>query len=178
MLLAAALASTSLLAAGCGGSSPGPGPSAASFTAAAFRYASCIRQHGLPTFPDPSMTDHNGQTVGYLATPDSVIASPAFKSANKACQGILLPNLDTAQAAVERAAKEQHMLAFAKCMRGRGVSRFPDPTLQGQLTQQMITSAGIDVQAPAVSAAAKACLPAADGAITAQQLEHAIAPGQ
>jgi hypothetical protein len=177
-LLTAALASASLLAASCGGASPNPGPSSASFTAAAFRYASCMRQHGLSSFPDPSMTDHNGQKVGYFATPSSLVATPAFKSANKACQGILLPHLDTAQAATARAAREQHMLAFAKCIRDHGVSRFPDPTTQAQLTQQMIASAGIDLQAPAVFAAAKTCLSAADGAITAQQVERAIDAGQ
>ena len=179
ILLTAALASAALLAAGCGGgSSSTPGPSAASFTAAAFRYASCMRHHGLSSFPDPSMTDHNGQKVGYFATPSSLAASPAFKSANKACQAILLPELDTAQAAAARTAREQHMLAFARCIRGHGVSRFPDPTTQGQLTQQMIASAGVDLQAPAVFAATKACLPAADGAITAQQLERAVNAGQ
>ena len=179
ILLTAALATASLLAAGCGrGSSSNPGPSAASFTAAAFRYASCIRHQGLPSFPDPSMTDHNGQQVGYFARPSSLVASLAFTSANNACQAILLPDLDTAQAAVARSAREQHMLAFAKCIRGHGVPTFPDPTTQGQLTDQMIASAGIDLQAPAVLTAAKACLPAADGTITAQQVQQAINAGQ
>jgi hypothetical protein len=177
--LTAALVSAALLAAGCGGtSSSNPGPSAASFTAAAFRYASCMRQHGLSSFADPSMTDHNGQNVGYFATPGSLVASPTFKRANKVCQGILLPDLDTNQAAAAGAAREQHMLAFAKCIRGHRVPRFPDPTTQGQLTQRMINRAGIDLQAPAVLAAARACLPAADGAITAQQVQQAINAGQ
>jgi len=177
--MTAALASASLLAAGCGGvSSSNPGPSAASFTAAAFRYASCMRQHGLSNFPDPSMTDHNGQQVGYLAPSNSLVASPAFNSANNDCQRILLPDLDTTQAAAERAAREQHMLAFAKCIRRHGVPDFPDPTTQGQLTQQMIASTGTDLQAPAVLAAAKACLPAADGTITARQLQQATNTGK
>jgi hypothetical protein len=133
---------------------------------------------GLSSFPDPSMTDHNGQNVGYFATPSSLVTSPTFKSANKACQGILLPDLDTTQAVAAQAARKQHMLAFAKCVRGHGVPRFPDPTTQGWLTQQIIASAGIDLQAPAVLAAAKACLPAADGAITPQQVQQAINAGQ
>jgi hypothetical protein len=132
-----------------------------------------MRGHGLASFPDPAMTDHNGQQVAYLATPSALVASPAFKTANKTCQRILLPDLDTAQAAAERATRQQHILAFATCMRRNDVANFPDPNTEGQLTQQMIASAGVDLQAPAVSAAAKKCLPAADGAITAQQVERA-----
>jgi hypothetical protein len=173
--LAAAIVSLALLAAGCGrGSSSGPGPSPATFTAAAFRYASCMRDHGLPSFPDPSMTDHNGQQVAYLDTPDSLQASPAFKAADKVCQKILAPVLDTTQNLAAQAARDQHMAAFAKCMRSHGVPGFPDPTTQGQLTQQMITSAGVDLHAPAVFAGAKTCLPSADGAISAQQVEGAV----
>jgi hypothetical protein len=174
--MAAAIASLALLAAGCGSSSPAsPNTgSPASFTTAAFRYSSCMRDHGLPSFPDPTMTDHNGQQVAYLATPSSLVASPAFKAANKVCQKILAPVLDTTQNLAAQAAREQHMAAFAKCMRSHGVPDFPDPTNQGQLTQQMITNAGVDLHAPAVSAAAKTCLPAADGAISAQQVESAV----
>jgi hypothetical protein len=173
--LTALIASIALVVAGCGAgsSSNGPGPSPATFTAAAFRYASCMRDHGLSSFPDPAMTDHNGQQVAYLDTPNSLVASPAFKIANKACQGILTPVLDTAQAVAARAAREQHMLAFAMCMRKHGVPGFPDPTSQDQLTQQMITSAGIELRTPGVSAA-KTCLPSADGLISAQWVERAL----
>ncbi|MGO9901218.1 MAG: hypothetical protein ACLP0J_16340 [Solirubrobacteraceae bacterium] len=67
-LLAAAIAGLALLDAGCGASSPN-NPNArsrASFTAAAFKYSSCMRDHGLSSFPDPTMTDHDGQQVAYL----------------------------------------------------------------------------------------------------------------
>jgi hypothetical protein len=175
-LLAVTIASVALLAAGCGSSSPG-GPntgSPASFTTAAFKFASCMRDHGLSSFPDPSMTDHDGQQVAYLPTPDSLMASPAFKVANTVCQKILTPYIDTTPNLAAQATREQHLAAFAKCMRSHGVPSFPDPTNQGQLTQQMITNAGVDLTAPAVLAAAKACLPAAGGAISAQQLQSAV----
>jgi hypothetical protein len=177
----AGLASAALLVAGCGGASAsgGPGPSAATFTAAAFKYASCMRAHGVPSFPDPAMTDHDGQQVAYLATPSALIASPAFKRANKICQRILTPVLDTTGASLAaQAAKEQHMVAFAKCMRSHSVPSFPDPTSQGKLSLQMLTNAGVDLHAPAVFAAAKTCLPAADGAISAQQIESAVGAAQ
>jgi hypothetical protein len=120
------------------------------------------------------MTDHNGQQVAYLATPSTLVASPAFKIANTVCQKILAPVLDTTQNLAAQVTREQHMAAFANCMRSHAVPDFPDPTSQGQLTQQMVSTAGVDLQAPAVSDAAKTCLPAADGTISAQQLQSAV----
>lgn len=120
------------------------------------------------------MTDHDGQQVAYLATPSSVVASPAFKTANNVCQKILTPVLDTTPNLAAQAEREQHMAAFAKCMRSHGVPGFPDPTNQGQLTQQMITNAGVDLHAPAVTAAAKTCLPPAGGAISAADVQRAL----
>jgi hypothetical protein len=175
-LMAAAIASLALLAAGCGSSSPA-GPktgSPASFTTAALKYAGCMRDQGVASFPDPAMTDHDGQQVAYLPTPDSLMASPAFKVANKVCQKILTPFVDPNQNLAAQATREQHLAAFAKCMRRHGVPGFPDPTNLGQLSQQMIASSGVDLHAPAVFAAVKACLPAADGEISAQQVESAL----
>jgi hypothetical protein len=171
-----ALVGTMLLAAGCGSASPASsnGGSPASFTTAAFKYSSCMRNHGLQSFPDPIMTDHSGQQVAYMATPSSVAASPAFKAANKVCQRILTPVLDTTPDPAAQATRERHLAAFAKCMRSHGVPGFPDPTNQGQLSQQMVTNAGVDLSAPAVFAAAKTCLPVAAGAISARQIESAV----
>jgi hypothetical protein len=172
----ATAACLALLAAGCGGggASSGPGPSPATFTAAAFKYARCMRGDGVTGFPDPSMTDHNGQQVAYLATSNSLAASPAFKRANKLCQRILTPTLDTTQSLAAKATRAQHIAAFARCMRSHGVSAFPDPNSQGELSPQMIAAAGVDLQAPAVFAAAKLCLASADGAITVQEIERAV----
>jgi hypothetical protein len=175
----AALGSLVLILAGCGaGVSSSNGPSPAAFTAAASRYSSCMRDHGLSSFPDPSMTDHDGQPVAFLDTPNSVIASPAFKIANKACQRILLPDLTTPQNVEGQTSREQHLLAFASCMRRHGVTGFPDPTSQGRLTQQMLSAAGVDLRAPVVLSAAKTCLPSADGVTTVQALQRAVSGGQ
>jgi len=63
-------------------------------------------------------------------------------------------------------------------MRTRGASAFPDPNSHGQLSPQMIAAAGVDLQAPAVFAAAKVCLASADGAITVQDIERAVSGTQ
>ncbi len=89
--IAAVLAGAALLSAGCGASHPSKpavGPPA-TFTAAALDYAKCMRDHGVPHFPNPTLTDHNGQAVTYIAPPNSVLTSPAYTSANKTCARIL-----------------------------------------------------------------------------------------
>jgi hypothetical protein len=174
VIAAIALISIAAVLPGCGGGSPstGAGPSPATFTAAAFKYAACMRAHGLASFPDPVTTDHDGQQVGYLNTPSALAASPAFKSADRSCQRILAPTLDTSQSRASKLTREQHLLAFATCMRSHGASSFPDPAAGGQLNERMIASAGVDLKAPGVLAAAKACLPSASGTITALQLRR------
>ena len=176
--MAAAIASLALLAAGCGSSSPGSpnAESPASFTTAAFSYSSCMRNHGLPSFPDPTMTDHNGQQVAYLTATIPINPSPAFKSAQNACRRILPTpnNTSPTQRAQQQNAREQHILAFARCLRSHGIPDFPDPTSQGQLTLEMVNAAGVDLHAPIVLTTAKACLGTTDGAITAADVQRAL----
>ena len=152
-----AVAGAAPAAAGCGAGSPvSPSVSSAqAFTAATHAFAACMRDHGLRTFPDPSMTDHNGQQVAYLAPTDAMVASPAYKQANRACQAIL-PIAATTRNNQSPSDREQHMLAFARCMRNHHVPNFPDPTAQGQLTVQMLGSAGVNLRAPSVISAASA----------------------
>jgi hypothetical protein len=176
--MAAAIASLALLAAACGSSSsasPNAG-SPTSFTTAAFRYSSCMREHGLPSFPDPTMTDHNGQQVAYLTATIPINPSRAFKSAQNACRGILPTpnNTSPTQRAQQQNARERHILAFARCLRSHGIPDFPDPTSEGQLTLEMVSAAGVDLHAPAVLTAAKACLGTTDGAITAADVQRAL----
>jgi hypothetical protein len=178
-MLTAVLGGVAVLLAGCGGSdATSGGVSPATFTAAAFRYSNCMRSHGLSNFPDPSMTDHDGQRVAFLATPTSLASSPAFKGANRVCQAILSPDLVTTKNVETQATREQHLLAFARCMRSHGVPGFPDPTTQGQLTQAMLSSVGVDLKAPAVFGAAKTCLPSAGGVITAEEVQRAVNGGE
>ncbi len=175
--LAAAITSLALLAAACGSSSPAISNtgSPASFTTAAFKYTSCMRNHGLPSFPDPTMTDHNGQQVAYLTAAIPVDPSPAFKSAQNACRGILpTPSNNSPTQLAQQQAREQHILAFAKCVRSHGIPDFPDPTSQGQLTPEMLNAAGIDLHAIAALTAAKACIGTTDGAITATDVQRAL----
>jgi hypothetical protein len=170
-----AIISLALLAAACG-STPGPATSSGSASnnpaTAAYRYAACIRAHGVPSFPDPHVTTTPGGGGSVAqAVPASAGLSPKFKSAQSACKGIL-------PAAVNGPGRhgpsKQVFLAFAQCLRSHGISNFPDPNAQGQLTLQAISAAGVDVKGPAFFDAAKACVGVTHGQIPLAAVERAI----
>jgi hypothetical protein len=180
--IAAAIVGLGLFVAGCGSSSPGSSNSGSvkTFTRAAFQYSSCMREHGLSSFPDPAMTDHDGQQVAYLSASIPVDPSPTYKSAQQSCRGILPTpsNASATQRAQQQETREQRLVAFAKCLRGHGISNFPDPTTQGQLTLEMVSAAGVDLHAPTVLNAAEACIGTTNGTVTRADVERAITGSQ
>ena len=183
---AAALTGLALLAAGCGGSSPttttsggpsgtGGGQPPANFISDAYKYSACMRDHGVSNFPDPQVSQSNGGTKVAIQVPAAAGTSPQFSAAQKACRGILPApsNSDLAAQAKQQQVRKQDLLAFAHCLRSHGISGFPDPTTQGQLTLQMVQAAGVDLTAPQVRTAALACVPASNGGITRAAVEQA-----
>ena len=51
------------------------------------KFAQCMRAHGEPSFPDPSVSSDGGVTLGNLAGLDP--NSPQFRSAESACRSFL-----------------------------------------------------------------------------------------
>jgi hypothetical protein len=165
--------------AGCGSSGPssttthsggGGGPQSAA--TAAFAYSRCMRTHGVSDFPDPQVTTSPGQTSIRIRAVAKDNGSPQFKSAQQACQH-LLPGPESESPAA-RQAHAQALLAFARCLRSHGLANFPDPNSQGQITREMITAAGINLHAPNVLPAAKACVGVTHGVITGADVARAI----
>jgi hypothetical protein len=176
----AVAAVAALVVAGCGGSSsPTTTTTAASSgpqksIRAIYRFAACMRAHGVPNFPDPKVTQGPGGGSVAQAAPSQAVGTPAFNHAQKACQGILPPPQSPAQQAQQDRAHGQVLLAFVRCLRSHGVPKFPDPNSQGQLSLQTVQAAGVDLHAPAVLTAAKACVGVTHGQITMAQVEQAI----
>ena len=88
------------------------------------RYAQCMRDHGLPDFPDP---DANGQFRGIGHEQQD---TPTYKAAMEACRA-LAPGGDH-QNTGDPAYIEQ-MRKFSQCMRDHGLPDFPDPDANGRL---------------------------------------------
>jgi len=139
-LLAVALAVAGVLVAGCSGGSADPGVAGVSSAtpspsqsatvsgeaeAEALQYAACMRSHGVPDFPDPTV--QNG-SVGFSITAGDGVDqnSPQYQSARQACSS--LRGGGTANSGSGNLAKE---LKFAQCMRSHGVPDFPDPNKNG-----------------------------------------------
>lgn len=182
-LITAAIASSVLLVAACGSaSSTTPNnqspatPPAQSLASAAFKHARCLRDHGVTDLPAPKVEVSPTRVTVVQAITPSLADSPQFKAAQKACRGIL-PSPDSVspvQLAQQQHARQQDLLAFARCLRAHGIRDFPDPTPQGQLTLQMVTAAGVDLHAPSLLTAAKACIAVSNGAITPADVERAV----
>jgi hypothetical protein len=176
----------SLLAVGCGG---GRSPSvaavasstsiatqsgtttvAAGSVSGALAFARCMRSHGIPNWPDPtsdggfdkSKLRQLGLSVGRVRAIERTSCNYYFVGGG--------PPETAQQSRIQLADK----LSFARCMRSRGVSRFPDPTAQGELTLAMVPAQGIDIHAPMVLRVVVACLPASHGALTLAKVRHAL----
>jgi hypothetical protein len=91
--LVAALTGAAMLTAGCSESQPSAKRASASrtFSAAEYTYAGCMRAHGLPDFPRPTMTDHEGQQVAFMDPSNAIVSAPSYASASKTCAPILPP---------------------------------------------------------------------------------------
>ena len=137
-LLAIALAVAGVLVAGCSGGPADPGVAGVSSATAspsqsatvsgeaeALQYAACMRSHGVPDFPDPTV--QNG-SVGFSITAGDGVDqnSPQYQSARQACSS--LRGGGTANSGSGNLANE---LKFAQCMRSHGVPDFPDPNKNG-----------------------------------------------
>ena len=131
-----------------------------------------MRSHGVTGFPDPHVRTNGNEVMVVQGLPPSAVASPHFKSAQRACRGIV-PGPGNGPRS-EQPGHRAALLAFARCMRGHGVSDFPDPNPQGQITQAMLSGAGFDLHSRPVLHAALSCVGVTHGAVTAAQVQSAV----
>jgi hypothetical protein len=147
--------------AGCGSNSPTAAQSAKQFVSHALAkqvaYAQCMRTHGVPGFQDPTLTRSAvGVGVGVSqGVPASVGQSPAFNSAQHACEKLLPPGSQGPGNQPVTAAQHAQMVKFAVCVRGHGVANMPDPAANGVFH----LPPRINQNAPAFQSAIKHCIP-------------------
>jgi hypothetical protein len=134
-----------------GGSSSTPHPGGSSGQALGVKFSTCIRDHGVPSFPDPEAD------AGGIQIPLSLAQnpSPAFKSAMQACKYLIPANTSPP---VVSASQKAAAVKLAQCMREHGVPNYPDPTYQdGHLVPPSIAVPAINPASPAFGAASKTC---------------------
>jgi hypothetical protein len=173
MLLALLLAP---IAAGCGSNNPTSSTGSASANpdvTAAYAYARCMRSHGVPNFPDPHVSiSGNHGSVGFAVNP-SETGSPRFTSAQKTCSKIL-PAPSGNSSGEHDGPSKQVLLAFARCIRSKGIQDFPDPNAQGHLRLPTVAAAGVDIHSRQFLAAATGCVGVTHGEITAAQIRAGV----
>jgi hypothetical protein len=147
--IALAALGCALLLAACGSSSVPRGVGADNH-AVGVKFSVCMRDHGVSNFPDP-------EANAGIQIPISLEqnASPAFTSAQQACQYLVPPG---GGPPVASASQKAEALKFAQCMRGHRVSNYPDPTYQdGHEIPPPIANPALNLDSPAFQAASKAC---------------------
>lgn len=171
-----ALTATAIAACGSNFHRTSTGPAQAQlqrFQRDAIRFTDCIRGHGVPNFPDAPTADNPNS--GHIWKNAFQNTSPAFHSADAACQHFLPPRTNAqSQNSGPNQTQTAAMLAFARCIRGHGFTNFPDPNRSG-ITHQMIATAGIDLHQPALVQAADSCVSVTHGYITKAVVAHFIA---
>jgi hypothetical protein len=115
-------------------------------------YAQCIRDNGYPAFPDPAPD-------GGFQFRIERGSAPQFQAAQEACKDKMPSGMFGAtQASTPEQIETQ--LAFAGCMRDKGVVNFPDPSPQGGFD---VNGPKIDLRSPQVQSAMEACRAAHPG---------------
>ncbi len=93
----------------------------------ALAYATCMRAHGVPKFPDPTSRNELTSGLPKVNVQELGISGAEYETAQRACAP-LLP--DGGQ---PTASESQHdlsaMVSFARCIRSHQVTNWPDPTI-------------------------------------------------
>jgi hypothetical protein len=137
--------------AACGGSDDSSGGSGAAAGGGAagenhdqyVKFAQCMRQNGVPEWPDPV----DGTKFLFkrgTVDPDE----PRFKAAGQKCKSLAPPGWDGSK---PDPANQAQMLKYAQCLRKNGVPRFPDP--QGGKLEM----GDVNPDSPQFKAAARKC---------------------
>jgi hypothetical protein len=119
----AAVIALAVLVAACGSSSSS---TAASGSRLGVEYASCMRSHGVPRYPDPSSGNQLANGLPKVSPRQLDVSDAQYQAAQGDCAH-LLPN-GGQQTQPQSQRDLDAMRAYARCMRAHGVPTWPDPT--------------------------------------------------
>jgi predicted carbohydrate-binding protein with CBM5 and CBM33 domain len=111
-----------------------------------------MRAHGIMDFPDPN--SNGGVLLRAHQGSDLDPNNPQLQAASQACKS-LAPKAPTGGPGQARAAAA--MLKYARCMRAHGITDFPDPGSNGQLSIKAQPRSDLNPNGPQFQSANKAC---------------------
>jgi hypothetical protein len=124
-------------------------------------FAECMRDNGIEDFPDPTIDENGGITIGIGGGdggPPSEEGREELADAMETCRELLPQGDGPGQISEEdQAAFQDAMLEYAQCMRDHGID-MPDPDFSGGGAFQ-IGGEGVDPEDPDFQAADEECRP-------------------
>jgi hypothetical protein len=166
-LLLLLVTASALALSACGGSGDGSAGGAGSNEDKAFdgalKFAKCMRDHGID-MPDPQRGNGGGIMLGRLKSsgasgPEKGAGpkDPKFQAAQKDCGKFLQGGGGKAPSPAEQAKQRDAFVAYARCMRGKGIT-MPDPKVSANGIQMRL-GPGANPDSPKFKAADAACHP-------------------
>jgi hypothetical protein len=167
-LALAAVAALGLLASACGGSSSegvaqvettttttdGSTSSPDSGSPNPTAYSRCMRENGVPKFPDPDANGNLSIIGGAGLDPNS----PQFKAADKECEKYMPRGGGDKPSPEEQEQGLEEALAYSACIREHGVPNFPDPKRNAEGGIDLNAGgSGFDPSSPQFREAEEAC---------------------
>ena len=150
-LVLATVASASVLSACSSSDAGGSDAGASESEQALLAFAGCMRDNGVPTFPDPVARPDG--SFGFERPRD--VSPEALQDALESCESeAQAAGVPLSPGSAEDPETQDAVLGFARCMRENGVGEFPDPGPGAQFHELF---AGIDPNAPRVARAIQSC---------------------
>jgi hypothetical protein len=148
MVIATGLLLVATLA-GCGAKQVAkPKSTALSQQELAAKYGQCMRDNGIPDFPDPKVNANGGVSVDMPQDADP----QKVTTAQEKCKQYALVGGEPQKLDPQRL---DQLRKLAQCMRDQGVKNFPDPTDQG--IQANGNDSGLNPEDPTFKAAMEKC---------------------
>lgn len=150
-LMTAGILAGGIAVAACGSGPSGPGTASASADGSTqatglLAYASCMRAHGVPNFPDPASSGGiPKETSQQLGVSDSQLSA-----AQSDCQRLIPPgqSLSGQTSQTVTTQEQQDYLRVSACMHAHGFASFPEPSFSGGQVEYPQVQHLVDVSSP------------------------------
>jgi hypothetical protein len=139
--------------------SPSTSPSAGGSAQATglLAYASCMRSHGVPNFPDPSGSEGISKEATIKATQE--VSTSQAAAAEHDCKRALPAgeSLSGRPSQTVTAQDQQYYLKAAACMRSHGIANFPDPSFSNRQVEFHMLEHIVDIHSTQFTQAYRTC---------------------
>ncbi|HEY1831151.1 MAG TPA: hypothetical protein VGG38_13010 [Acidimicrobiales bacterium] len=121
-------------------------------------YSSCMRSHGIPSFPDPS--SNGGISKQSLISAEGGVSNSQVQTATNACQSLLVAAGDSLSGEPVQTIPtqdQQDYLNAVACLHSHGITAFPEPIFSGGQVEFPMLEHLVDLNSPQVKQALQIC---------------------